>query len=123
MGGGFGGTEGRKPQSIHVCVSDFPSSSPERLTSSELLGVVHDNGAFCAATGSSAFGGCRASPGCAWRAAGSPSVPPRVCAEPGWPRLTPARRCLSLSSRHFHIKQFSTKTSTTLNSASDQYLI
>lgn len=44
-------------------------------------------------------------------------------ASPGWPKLTPARRCQPLSSRHFHIKQFSTKTSTTLNSASDRYLI
>lgn len=55
MGGGLGGTEVRKPQSIHVCVSNFPSSSPERLTSAEPLGVTHDNGALCPAAGLSAF--------------------------------------------------------------------
>lgn len=78
MGGGLRGTEGRKPQSIHVCVSDFPSSSPERLTSSELLGVAHDNGAFCPATGSSAFGGM-------------PTLS-RLCLESSWePKRPPAR--------------------------------
>lgn len=117
VGGGLGGTEGRKPQSIHVCVSDFPSSSPERLTSSELLGAAHHNGAFCPATRSSAFRGYRPSHGPIWGAAGSPRVRPRVCAQRGRPTPAPARHCQSLSSRHSHIKQFSTKTSTTLNSA------